>query len=187
MPPPMSRVAITYVEDWQFGDPTGHGPRAAVRLFALLGRAEDLAEDPTAVLCGWPVADLLEIAKLTGGHIVNTPNIWGADTSDEWTRLVIGVLQEWALALDGWGDTPVEMRLPDPAYRWKGHTPSMDEIDSLLRDIDAFVGREWANWGKARGFEAGTEFVRLAPEQRLALMQDLDRALEQYDQDRAAL
>jgi hypothetical protein len=105
---------------------------------------------------------------------VSANNIWGADAPEEETRHIIDVLQEWFQALEqGTADT----RMPDPAYRWRRHCPSIEEIDTLIREIDQYIEREWRNWGKARGFEAPAELWRLAPPARLALMQDLDQVL----------
>lgn len=101
-------------------------------------------------------------------------NIWGADAPEEETRHIIDVLQDWFLALEQ-GTAPA--RLPDPAYRWRRRRPAVEEIDSLLAEIDQYIEREWRNWGKARGFEAPAELSRLAPPARLALMQDLDQVL----------
>lgn len=122
------------------------------------------------------------LSRLWGGiglgeRQLSSNNIWGADADNPEDRAIIGVLQTWALALAGTG-TPVEARLPDPLYKWQGHVPSVAEIDEYIEWVSKFVEREWANWGKSRGFEAAADFRTLAQAQRLALMQELDTVME---------
>ena len=112
-----------------------------------------------------------------GGHQMTANNIWGADAAEESTRKLIAVLQDWAMSVCRLEGTPLEVRFPDPSYKWRWHAPSMAEIDELFAWLNQYIEREWKNWGKSRGFEAPIDFSALTQSQRVALMQDLDRAI----------
>ena len=113
---------------------------------------------------------------------MSSNNVWGADAPEEETRSIIGVLQSWALSMQGVG-VAVEMRLPDPGHKWQGRVPSMTEIDAFIVELDEYIEREWRNWGKSRGYDASTNFTALAPAQRLALFQELDGVIEPNPSD----
>ena len=111
------------------------------------------------------------------GGRMTANNVWGTDVEEVEPRQLIAVLQEWATAMCGIEGTPIESRFPDPGYKWRWHTPSMADIDELFEWLSRYIANEWRNWGHSRGFEAPIDFSVLAPAQRLAMMQDLDRAM----------
>lgn len=93
-------------------------------------------------------------------------------------KAIHAVLYDWANALS---DGTAQYRQPDPSYeRPAGAKEWTDErLEALLREIDEYVWAQ-AAWTKTnRGIEAdaGPGYLRLAPPQRLALAQDLERAI----------
>lgn len=108
---------------------------------------------------------------------------FGSETEDLEARRVIAVLQEWFAAMygDPFTHEPpagVDGRLPDPAYKWRGHVPSPEEIQTALDKVDAYQAQQVRSWAHTDGFEAGPEYGKLPPAQRLALMQEIDQALD---------
>lgn len=95
---------------------------------------------------------------------------------------VIDVLDSWFLALQ---DGTAPLRLPDPGYqRSRGREPWTEaELEALVGAIDAKVDRElsWSSRNKDMLCDAGPGFWRLAVAQRLALAQQLDAVIQEYE------
>ena len=100
---------------------------------------------------------------------------------------VIFLLDDWLNAMEA---GTANLRLPDVNYvRGNGQAPwSEEELDRLMRDIDAEVDQEVARLpGTSVGAQAGPGFSRLAVPQRLALAQQLEAVLEKHNLDLAGL
>lgn len=93
---------------------------------------------------------------------------------------VIFLLDDWLQAIE---NGTAHLRMPDPNYVRPGGKPvwTEEELDALIRDIDAEVDQEVQRApGTSVGARAGPGFVRLAVSQRLALAQQLEMLLEQH-------
>ena len=106
---------------------------------------------------------------------------WPYATShhDPQTAAVCAVLEDWFWAME---DGLADLRLPDPAYVRPGGKPPWtgEDVDRIIAAIDEEYGKEFATsgaWARIAGCNAGPGFERLAPAQRLALVQQLATAL----------
>jgi len=100
---------------------------------------------------------------------------------------VIDVLCAFYHALE---DGTVADWQPDPSYqRSRGRDPwTEDEVDRIIAGLDEEYGKElrsWASkprWSQSNGLgcDAGPDFARLQPPQRLALVQVLDQVLQEH-------
>lgn len=167
----------------------GRPPRRLGLVFFLARLAMtqvELESDQRSALTPQEISDLalaseqLVIQRRGGPATMSTHNIWGADASEQRDRDIIKVLDDWSRAMDGESEPRIESRLPDPGYTWrrKSGPPSMEEIDEYLQAVDQYIYREFNNWGYGRGFTHATDLCALRPEQRLALLQDLDSVME---------
>jgi hypothetical protein len=108
------------------------------------------------------------------------PVIWETEGYWEpWQRAVIECLDEWFEAMDA---GTAFSRLPDPMYQRPDGKPPWtdDELDNLMSTvIDDYVERQraWATQKRQVAYSGHSGFTRLAPMQRLALAQDLERIL----------
>ena len=103
------------------------------------------------------------------------------DAVDSYSRYelrVHAVLRDWFNALE---DGSASYRMPDPDYaRPPGKAPWTEEdLERLIREVDEYVWQQksWAQGTHHKDYDAGPGFDRLAPAQRLAFAQDLERAL----------
>ena len=89
-------------------------------------------------------------------------------------QLTRRLLEDWFRAME---DGSVRQRFPDPLYPVR---ISQEAADSIAEKLDTEFEREvrsWAYQTTAGGYTAGPGFRRLAPQQRLALAQQLHRIL----------
>lgn len=96
------------------------------------------------------------------------------------------VLQSW---FDAMQDGTAVHRLPDPGYQRPPEKEPWTEADleRLVTEIDTYVEQQmgWANgvdYAREGGanFDAGPGYARLAPAQRLAFAQDLERVVQAF-------
>ena len=93
-------------------------------------------------------------------------------------KAIHAVLQDWFLALE---DGTAEFRMPDPSYqRPEGTEPWTDaRLAALLTEIDEYTFRQaaWVKTNRGLEFDAGPGYMRLGQAQRVAMAQDLERAI----------
>lgn len=97
--------------------------------------------------------------------------------ANDGVHAITACLQDWFLALE---DGTAGYRLPDPDYQRSRDRPpwTEDELDRLVRDIDAEIDQEVTRApGIGTHSTMGPGFQRLEPAQRLALAQGLDALL----------
>ena len=105
---------------------------------------------------------------------MSVSTIFHGDAYNEQTRRLIEILDNFFYALEHGIE---KQYLPDINYKWCNYIPTSDEIDNLIIDIDEYIDEQISIWGKQRGFDTNCGLVRLLPEQRLALAQQLDYEL----------
>ena len=100
--------------------------------------------------------------------------------SDPKIAAVMDVLQRWFVALE---DGTAQLWVPDDRPRRNGKPLwTEEELDALIAGIDRLIDREIHRTpGTVVHADAGADFWRLAPAQRLALAQELDAALGMFD------
>lgn len=109
------------------------------------------------------------------------PGAEGTNTYDDTTIAVFEVLRRWFLALE---DGTAGFWHPDPDYvRANGKPLSEGQVNRVIeRALDHYlnqpVQRNYALNTRKIWHDAGPEFSRLAYPQRLALVQELCRAIE---------
>jgi len=95
---------------------------------------------------------------------------------------VIFLLDDWLQAME---NGTAHHRLPDPNYVRSNGKPTWteDELDTLIRDLDAEIDQEVTRLpGTSVGAKAGPGFSRLALPQRLALAQQLDNLVQRHQE-----
>ena len=102
----------------------------------------------------------------------------------EQDKAVHAVLRDWFLALE---DGTAQYRMPDPSYV---RPPGTDEwtdarLDALLREIDEYTFRQasWVKTNRGMEFDTGPGYLRLGAAQRVAMAQDLERAILAHPED----
>ncbi len=100
--------------------------------------------------------------------------------ANEGVHAVMMLLEDWFLAME---DGTAMFRQPDPNYERSGGRPTWteEELDKLMRDIDAEIDQEVGRApGTSTGSKLGSGFTRLQLPQRLALAQQLDALVAQH-------
>ncbi len=103
--------------------------------------------------------------------------------ANDGVHAVIMLLDDWAKAID---DERARYWLPDPNYQRSGGRPTWteEELARLIREIDAEIDQEVSRTPGTQAkvqAQAGSGFVRLPLPQRLALAQQLDVLVTQYE------
>jgi hypothetical protein len=99
---------------------------------------------------------------------------------DPKTAEVIGVLSKWLKGMESgvaWQWQPIE-----GYQRSKGDAWTDAHLERLMLAIDEELQKELnSGWPqKSMGVTANADFIRLAPRQRLALAQELDKVISSY-------
>lgn len=113
---------------------------------------------------------------MSANRFGDTLNSWEEDSYESLPpeiKLGRQVLQDWFLAME---DGSVTNRQPDPFYP----TAFTDEqVNEVIRKIDLSFNYEKWLVGPGR-YDAGPDFYRLEPPQRLALVQQLHSVMKSY-------
>ena len=96
----------------------------------------------------------------------------------EQDKAIHAVLQDWFDALQ---DGSAHKRMPDPGYqRPEGAEPwTNGRLATLLTEIDEYTWKQagWVQSVRHETYDAGPGYMRLGHAQRVALAQDLERAI----------
>jgi hypothetical protein len=105
--------------------------------------------------------------------------IYPSGHSDPIVRDVIAILEDWCVAME---EGTHIYRFPDDDYKKKW---TEEKLDKIIDAIDEEMDKEIKTTpGVSVSADAGPDFKRLDYDQKLALVQDLDREL---DKDRILL
>lgn len=94
---------------------------------------------------------------------------------------IMALLQDWFEAME---QDKARYRSPDPEYVRSGGKPPWTEaeLETLVKEIDREIDQEVKRApGTSTGSKAGPGFQRLAVGERLALAQQLDALIVQYE------
>lgn len=135
---------------------------------------EDLVAHPVANRwsMGPEVRPVVNIQQHARGH--DNPKV----------KAVIDVLYDWFMAME---DGTHTTRFPDPEHkRRKDKDPWTDaEVDAVIGVLDHEIDYEMSQrptYWRERGYDIPTDFSRLDPPQRRALVQQIDDALRTSEQ-----